>query len=110
MGWRNGHEPGLHDHNIASGAVAVVQGEAGGGRRAPGGAAHARVYGRGEAFDFGASDIHRMSHAGGGPAISIHAYSPPLWRMGAYAIDDEGLVSRTSISYAEELRPLEAAG
>jgi hypothetical protein len=48
-----------------------------------------------------------MSHAGGGPAVSLHAYSPPLWRMGAYAIAPSGLLTRTSISYAEELRPLE---
>ena len=35
-------------------------------------------------------DIHRVRHAGGGPAITIHAYSPPLWRMGAYEVDADG--------------------
>jgi hypothetical protein len=49
-----------------------------------------------------------MQQAGGGPAISIHAYSPPLWRMGAYAIESDGALRRTSISYAEELRPAES--
>jgi hypothetical protein len=48
-----------------------------------------------------------MSHAGGGPAVSLHAYSPPLWRMGAYAIGSSGVLTRTSVSYAEELRPPE---
>jgi len=41
----------------------------------------------------------------GGP---IRAYSPPLWRMGAYAIEADGTLRRTSISYAEELRPVGA--
>ena len=50
-----------------------------------------------------------MSHAGGGPAVSIHAYSPPLARMGAYSIDGEtSLLRRVSISYEEELRPTTA--
>jgi len=107
--WMDDHDTGFHDHDISSGAVAVVAGELREERLALGREPVSRLYGAGEAFDFAASDIHRMSHAGGGPAISIHAYSPPLWRMGAYAIDPEGLVRRQSISYAEELRPLEAA-
>jgi predicted metal-dependent enzyme (double-stranded beta helix superfamily) len=107
--WMDDHDTGYHDHDISSGAVAVVQGELREERLALGGEPRTRIYGPGEAFDFAASDIHRMSHAGGGPAISIHAYSPPLWRMGAYAIDPEGVVTRASLSYAEELRPLEGA-
>jgi predicted metal-dependent enzyme (double-stranded beta helix superfamily) len=105
--WMDDHDTGFHDHDISSGAVAVVQGQIREERMVLGGPPAARVYGPGEAFDFAASDIHRMSHAGGGPAISIHAYSPPLWRMGAYFVDPDGVVSRSSISYAEELRPIE---
>ena len=40
------------------------------------------------------------------PAVTIHAYSPPLWRMGAYEILQGGELRRHSLSYAEELRPL----
>jgi predicted metal-dependent enzyme (double-stranded beta helix superfamily) len=108
--WLDDHDTGFHDHDVSSGAVAVVQGELREERLRVGGEPVSRVYGPGETFDFAASDIHRMSHAGGGPAVSIHAYSPPLWRMGAYAIDRGGVVSRTSVSYAEELRPLEPTG
>ena len=36
----------------------------------------------------------------------IHAYSPPLWRMGAYEVRADGELRRHSLSYAEELRPL----
>jgi hypothetical protein len=41
--------------------------------------------------------------------VSIHAYSPPLWRMGSYVVEPDGTLRRQSISYAEELRPVEAA-
>jgi hypothetical protein len=42
-------------------------------------------------------------------AVSIHAYSPPLWRMGTYVVGTDGTLERRSISYAEELRPVDAA-
>ena len=102
------HDTGFHDHDVSSGAVSVVAGRLREERLALG-APVSRVYSAGEVFDFGASDIHRMSHAGGGPAVSIHAYSPPLARMGAYSVDDETrLLRRVSISYEEELRPVSA--
>jgi hypothetical protein len=34
------------------------------------------------------------------------AYSPPLWRMGAYEVLPTGELRRWSLSYAEELRPI----
>ena len=34
-------------------------------------------------------------------------YSPPLWRLGQYTVDPEGALHRLSVSYADELRPLE---
>ena len=39
----------------------------------------------------------------------VHAYSPPLWRMGAYEVRADGELRRHSVSYAEELRPLAEA-
>jgi hypothetical protein len=105
--WMDDHDTGFHDHDISSGAVAVVEGRLREERLKIGGPPEVLEYGPGEAFDFAAADIHRMSHAGGGPAVSLHAYSPPLWRMGAYAVLPSGVLTRTSISYAEELRPPE---
>jgi len=105
ISWMNGHDTGFHDHDLSSGAVAVVEGELVEERLTIGGPPRRRAYGPGTSFEFDASHVHRMHQAGGGPAISIHAYSPPLWRMGAYAIESDGALRRTSISYAEELRP-----
>src|SRR3954471_5260837 len=104
------HDTGFHDHDVSSGAVAVVEGLLREERLRVGREPASCIYSPGEVFDFRASDIHRMSHAGGGPAISLHAYSPPLNRMGAYAIDELGVLTRSSISYEEELRPPEAVG
>ena len=42
-------------------------------------------------------------------AVSIHAYSPPLWRLGQYAVDGDGALLRVSVSYADELRPIDVA-
>jgi hypothetical protein len=106
ISWMNGHDTGYHDHDLSRGAVAIVEGELVEERLVIGAAPRRRRYRAGESFDFDASHVHRMHQTGGGPAVSIHAYSPPLWRMGAYAIELDGTLRRTSISYAEELRPV----
>jgi hypothetical protein len=108
ISWMSGHDTGFHDHDLSRGAVAVVEGELVEERLTIGGTPRRRAYQAGTTFEFDASHVHRMQQAGGGPAISIHAYSPPLWRMGAYAIESDGALRRTSISYAEELRPAES--
>jgi predicted metal-dependent enzyme (double-stranded beta helix superfamily) len=108
ISWMNGHDTGFHDHDLSGGAVAVVEGELVEERLTIGGPPRRRAYRAGTTFEFDASHVHRMHQAGDGPAISIHAYSPPLWRMGAYAIEPDGALRRTSISYAEELRPADS--
>jgi hypothetical protein len=48
--------------------------------------------------------IHRVLHAGDGPAVTIHAYSPPLRRMGAYRVGANGELERESQPFEQELR------
>jgi hypothetical protein len=107
--WMEDHDTGFHDHDRSAGAVAVAQGAVIEDRLLLGQPPPSRTYGAGRAFSFAASDIHRVRHGGAGPAVTIHAYSPPLWRMGAYEIRPGGELRRHSISYAEELRPLAEA-
>jgi hypothetical protein len=109
ISWANGNDTGFHDHDVSSGAVAVVEGEIIEERLVLGGAPRELRHGAGEAFDFDAAHVHRMRQDSDTPAVTIHAYSPPLWRMGSYAIGADGTLRRQSISYAEELRPVEAA-
>jgi hypothetical protein len=109
ISWANGSDTGFHDHDVSRGAVAVVEGEIVEERLVLGGAPLRLRHRAGDAFDFDAAHVHRMCHESAAPAVSIHAYSPPLWRMGSYATAPDGTLRRLSISYAEELRPVEAA-
>jgi len=51
----------------------------------------------------------RLIHPGGEPAISIHAYSPPLRSMGSYVVEPTGALRRHALRPHEELRPLAPA-
>ena len=106
--WSPEHDTGYHDHDLSAGAVAVLEGAVREERLLLGPSPAARTFRAGSVFDFAAQDIHRVSHAGDGPAVTLHAYSPPLWRMGAYLVEPDGALRRQSISYAEELRPITA--
>jgi predicted metal-dependent enzyme (double-stranded beta helix superfamily) len=105
--WMNDHDTGFHDHDLSAGAFSVVQGAVREDRLVLGGGPSSRTLQAGESLAFGAADIHRVSHAGAEPAVTLHAYSPPLWRMGSYEILPGGQLRRHSLSYAEELRPLD---
>jgi hypothetical protein len=104
--WRDEH---VDVWVISRGAVAVVEGELVEERLALVGTPREIHHGAGGVFDFDASHVHRMRHDVATPAVSIHAYSPPLWRMGAYTVDADGTLRRESISYVEELRSVETA-
>ena len=107
--WMDEQDTGFHDHDLSAGAVAVAAGSVREDRLALGAAPRSRVVDAGDAFSFSAADIHRVQHEPGTDAVTIHAYSPPLWRMGAYEVRADGSLRRHAMSYAEELRPLEPA-
>ncbi|MGB0094896.1 MAG: cysteine dioxygenase family protein [Solirubrobacteraceae bacterium] len=104
--WTRRNDTGWHDHDISSGAVCVVQGALSESNPRIGGRPAARVVRAGQSFSFGPDHIHRLAGEEE-RSVSIHAYSPPLWRLGQYAIDRDGVMRRESVSYADELRPLE---
>ncbi len=106
--WTPANDTGWHDHDISSGAVAVVRGRLVEHNLAIGSAGVTTEVAAGRAFGFGPEHIHRLTGLDQG-SVSIHAYSPPLWRMGQYAISSDGVLRRTSVSYASELRPLDDA-
>jgi predicted metal-dependent enzyme (double-stranded beta helix superfamily) len=104
--WSDEQDTGFHDHDLSAGAVAVLAGSVREERLTLGGPPSSRVARAGEGFTFSAADIHRVMHGGGEPAVTIHAYSPPLWRMGSYELLEDGGIRRHSLSYADELRPV----
>jgi predicted metal-dependent enzyme (double-stranded beta helix superfamily) len=107
--WMPGHDTGFHDHDLSSGAVTVVRGNVREERLHIGADVSSAVYGPGESFDFTPHDIHRVTHSGDAPTVTLHAYSPRLRRMGAYAVSPGGALKRHPLAYGEELRPLAPA-
>jgi len=96
--WEDGHDTGFHDHDRSGGSVMVVSGAVREDRLVVGGRPTTRIVRAGESFSFEPSDIHRVAHLEGSPAVTIHAYSPPLHAMGAYDVTDEGRLRRTPLS------------
>ena len=105
--WLPDNDTGWHDHDTSSGAVHVVSGELEEHALLVAGAGRHRAHAAGATFSFGPSHIHRLTCAVP-RAVSIHTYSPPLWRLGQYSVDGHGALHRQSVSYADELRPIDA--
>ena len=104
--WTPENDTGFHDHDISSGAVAVVSGTLLEHNLAIDNQTIETSVEGGQVFSFGPDHIHRLTGAVHG-SVSVHAYSQPLWRMGQYSVGADGRLRRQSISYADELRPLE---
>ncbi len=106
--WMEDHDTGFHDHDLSAGAVAVVSGTVREERLTMDGSGSEVIAPAPSTFHFSASDIHRVRHAGTGPAVTIHVYSPPLLRMGSYVVGSDGVLARHPMTYEQELRTLEA--
>jgi mannose-6-phosphate isomerase-like protein (cupin superfamily) len=107
--WLYDSDTGWHDHDESSGAIAVISGNVREERLVLGAEPRVRHLGPGETFVVPSTAIHRVLHDGGGPALTIHAYSPPLTRMGAYRVAVSGELERESLPSDVELAPQAAA-
>jgi len=103
--WMDDHDTGYHDHDASAGAVAVVAGRVVEERPRLGGGPAQRAAEAGDSFSFGVGDIHRVRHGGGGPAVTLHVYAPPLRGQGSYVEEADGTLRRLALSEQEELRP-----
>ena len=77
--WSRDHDTGFHDHDLSAGAVAVAQGSVREDRLALGRPIDepiSRIARAGSSFSFGAADIHRVLHAGEGPAVTKENEEP----------------------------------
>ena len=94
ISWLPGQSTGFHDHGASSGAFVVATGIL--EEHRPGEQTRAIHPGKPRAFgpDY-AHDVRNVSLA---PAISIHAYSPPLSEMNEYELDGSQLVPREGAS------------
>jgi mannose-6-phosphate isomerase-like protein (cupin superfamily) len=101
--WSEDQDTGFHDHDESAAAIAVVSGRVREDRLTLGAEPVSREIGPGTSFTLPPVAIHRVLHAGTGPAVTIHCYSPPLRRTGAYRIATDGTLERESQSFEVEL-------
>jgi len=99
LAWERGQDTDWHDHGGSSGSFAVAEGCLTEQYRAPSGRRMVRrLLHAHEAVAFGPAHVHDVAHGEGGPAISIHAYSPPLVAMTYYSFTDYGLIARETVA------------
>jgi rhodanese-related sulfurtransferase len=94
ISWLPGQSTGFHDHGASSGALVVATGIL--EEHRPG--ERTRVIHPGKPRAFGPDYAHDVRNVSLAPAISIHAYSPPLSDMNEYELDGSRLVPRDRAS------------
>lgn len=93
LSWLPGQQTGFHDHGDAVGAFAVASGRLRETTATVGDlAVHSRVLSAGAVRAFGPAYVHEVASASAGPAVSVHAYSPPLSAMRRYEMTASGLI------------------
>src|ERR1700689_2382009 len=98
ISWLPGQSTGFHDHGASSGAFVVATGILEEHRPDE----RTRVIHPGKACAFGPDYAHDVRNVSLAPAISIHAYSPPLSEMNEYELDGSELVPREGASEKAE--------
>jgi rhodanese-related sulfurtransferase len=94
ISWLPGQSTGFHDHGASAGAFVVATGIL--EEHSPG--ERTRVIHPGKPRAFGPDYAHDVRNVSLAPAISIHAYSPPLSDMNEYELDGSRLVPRERAS------------
>jgi mannose-6-phosphate isomerase-like protein (cupin superfamily) len=102
--WSEDQDTGFHDHDESEAAIAVIEGQVREDRLRLDGPPRSNTFGPGSILTVPAVAIHRVLHAGDTPAVTIHAYSPPLTRTGAYRVGPDGSLERELLTNEEELR------
>src|ERR1700735_5699679 len=94
ISWLPGQSTGFHDHGQSSGAFVVATGVL--EEHRPG--EQPLVIPPGELRAFGSDYTHDVRNVSLAPAVSIHAYSPPLTDMNEYELNGNLLVLRERAS------------
>jgi hypothetical protein len=97
ISWLPSQGTQLHDHGGSSGAFTVLSGELSEAVYRPATVQsredqHLREHLRtaGASIGFGRRYVHDVRNLGETPAVSVHAYSPPLTTMTFYDVDEAG--------------------
>jgi hypothetical protein len=93
----------LHDHGGSCGAFTVLSGTLTETALA-GGQLRDRPRRAGASVGFGPRYVHDVRNLSDGPAVSVHAYSPPLTSMTYYDVAD-GVLSRLATVVTDDPEP-----
>jgi quercetin dioxygenase-like cupin family protein len=95
ISWATEQTAELHDHAGSLGALTVVSGSLVEQRWAGNGLRSRRVR-AGRSLGFPLGHVHDVGNTDeAAPAVSVHAYSPPLTAMSYYAVEPGALLRRT---------------
>lgn len=106
--WSDAQDTGFHDHDDSAAAIVGIEGRVQEERLRFGGEPQVHSISPGATIFVPSSAIHRVRHVGVVPAVTIHAYSPPLRRTGAYRVAPGGTLERMAQSFEQELRAEQA--
>ena len=94
LSWMPGQGTGFHDHYISSVGLCCALGGVREDLMVYGGEQEELQLRPGDSRQGGPGYIHRVRHALGEPAVTIHVYSPRLDWVGQYRLGDGGVVRR----------------
>ena len=105
LSWMPGQGTGFHDHYASSVGIACVRGNVREDWLRFGAPAVEFLLRPGDTRRGGPGYIHRVQHALGEPAVTIHVYSPRLDEVGQYRVDAGGVMRREAAPGRIELTP-----
>ena len=89
--WLPDQSTDLHDHGPSAAALTVVAGLLEEVRAGADGRRSRTVLSRGDGVQLAPGVVHDVGNRGTAPAVSVHAYSPPLSSMSFYETSPSGL-------------------
>jgi mannose-6-phosphate isomerase-like protein (cupin superfamily) len=105
LSWMPGQGTGFHDHYASSVGLACVMGTVKEDWLRFGAPEVEFQLRSGDTRRGGPGYIHRVQHATGEPAVTIHVYSPRLDEVGQYRLDENGVMRREAAPGRTELTP-----
>ncbi len=110
LSWMPGQRTGFHDHDQSTVGLVCAQGELDEGSLSIGADAETVRMRAGVCRSGRGGYIHAVAHHAGEPAVSIHAYSPPLICVGQYRADPQGRLRRELEHGRKELKDTTIVG
>jgi predicted metal-dependent enzyme (double-stranded beta helix superfamily) len=104
LSWMPGQKTGFHDHGASSVALTALEGSVLEQQIRLGATSLERELSPGRVQQGPGGYIHSVSHADGEPAVTLHAYSPPLVDVGQYRTGPAGELLRERQHGRQELR------